>query len=366
MYPFRILTRQPIRFLLTVAGIALCVILMLFLLSVYGAVAAGSVEYIRNNQPDLWVLQRHATNILRGSSILTTPHGIALRQAEGVERAAPVLLFLTVVRRTEGNATLFLAGYDPASGIGGPPALCAGRAVQSDEEIVLDRSFAAKYRIAIGDLVSIRDDSLRVTGISTGTNAFVVQYGFTTLRRAQALLGYPNVVTGYLVTVRRGHDVAEVANAIRDDLPGVEVYDGPTFLDNNIREMESGFLPILYAIAAIGAVVLTSILTLLLTVIILESRRDFAVMRALGSPDRFLRGVVFAQALILSASGTAVASLAFPPFATFIEWLTPEVSTQASTGQSAAVAGVVLAITFLSAWIAIRRLRGIYPLEAFS
>ena len=49
-------------------------------------------------------------------------------------------------------------------------------------------------------------------------------------------------------------------------------------------------MPILYAIAAIGAVVLTSILTLLLTVIILESRHDFAVMRALGLPERFLVG----------------------------------------------------------------------------
>ncbi len=366
MYPLRILTRQPIRFVLTVAGIALCVILMLFLLSVYGAVAAGSVEYIRCNQADLWVLQRHATNILRGSSILTTPHGIVLRQVEGVEGVAPVLLFLTVVRRPEGNATIFLAGYDPACGLGGPPSLIAGRTVQSDDEIVLDRSFAARFRITIGDMISIRDDSLRVTWISTGTNAFVVQYGFTTLRRAQALLGYPNVVTGYLISVRRDHAIASVAAAIRADLPGVEVYDGPTFLNNNIHEMESGFLPILYAIAAIGAVVLTSILTLLLTVIILESRRDFAVMRALGSPDRFLRGVIFSQALILSVSGTVIASLVFPPFATLIEWLTPEVSTQASTAQSAAVAAVVLAITFLSAWIAIRRLRGIYPLEAFS
>jgi ABC-type antimicrobial peptide transport system permease subunit len=130
--------------------------------------------------------------------------------------------------------------------------------------------------------------------------------------------------------------------------------------------MESGFLPILYAIASIGAVVLTSILTLLLTVIILESRRDLAVMRALGSPDGHLRRVILTQALVLSASGTAIASLVFTPLAAAIEWITPEVSTQLSTGQITTVAAVVLGITVLSAWIAMRRLRGIYPLEAFS
>jgi ABC-type antimicrobial peptide transport system permease subunit len=205
-----------------------------------------------------------------------------------------------------------------------------------------------------------------VSGISAGTNAFVVQYGFTTLRSAQRLLGYPNVVTGYLISVRQGYAPENVANAIREDLPGVEVYNRGTFLANNIHEMESGFLPILYAIAAIGAVVLTSILTLLLTVIILESRKDFAIMRAVGSPDRFLRGVVFSQAFILSSTGTAVALLIFSPFSSVIEWLTPEISISASAWQNAAVAAVVCGITTFSAWIAMRRLRGIYPLEAFA
>lgn len=52
--------------------------------------------------------------------------------------------------------------------------------------------------------------------------------------------------------------------------------------------MESGILPLLYVIALIGAVVLTVILSLLLSINILKRRKDFAVMKTLGSPQRYL------------------------------------------------------------------------------
>jgi hypothetical protein len=127
--------------LLTVGGIALCIVLMLFLLGVYRGVAIGSVDYIRRNPADLWVLQKNATNILRGSSLLTLSHGTLLRETGDVREASPVLLFLTTVWREKENATLFLAGFDPATGAGGPPEIVAGRSVRNDDEIVLDRVF---------------------------------------------------------------------------------------------------------------------------------------------------------------------------------------------------------------------------------
>lgn len=366
MYAIRILIRQPVRSVLTVGGIALCIVLMLFLLGVYRGVADGSVDYIRRNPADLWVLQRNATNILRGSSLLTLSHGALLRETGGVRQVSPVLLFLTTVWRGKENATLFLVGYDPATGAGGPPEIVEGRSVRGDEEIVLDRSFAAKYGIRLGDVVRVQDDSLRVRGLSAGTNAFVIQYGFVTLRRAQSLLGFPSIVSLYLVTLLPGATRDSVRHAILEDVPGVEVYDHASFLQNNIREMESGFMPILYAIAFIGAVVLTSILTLLLTVIILESRHDFAVMRALGSPERFLSGVVHAQACVLSIAGIMIALVVFPVLTAAIELIAPEVSAKGSLLHVGAVSLVVLGITLFSARLAVRRLRSIYPLEAFT
>lgn len=366
LYSVRILRSQPLRLALTVGGIALCIVLMLFLLSVYRGVADGSVEYIRQNKADLWVLQRNATNILRGSSVLFTGHGKIIQEIPGVKSASPVLLLLSAIKKGDQVATVFLTGFEPAAGVGGPPQLVKGRSVLSDNEIVLDKAFAAKFHFKVGDAVQIQDDMLQVVGISTGTNALVIQYAFVTLRRAQSLIRFPNIVTCYLVTAKVGNDILKVADKIREELPGVEAYDKETFLQNNIREMQSGFLPFIYTVASIGVIVLTAILSLLLSINILERRKDFAVLKTLGSPKGFLSRLIIEQALLISSAGILAALVLFFPMAAVIEKISPEVSTKSSVVQIVAVVVVVGVISLLSSFISMQRLRRIYPLEAFS
>jgi len=365
-YSIRILTSQPLRLSLTIGGISLCIILMLFLLSVYKGVADGSVEYIRQNKADLWILQRNAWNILRCSSILSTAHGYVIRRISKVESASPVLLLLSTIRQGDRVASVYLAGFDPQSGMGGPPCLVKGRSVLKNDEIVLDDAFARKYHFRLGDRIRIQDSTMKVVGISTGTNAFVIQYAFVTLQCAQSLTGMPNMVTCYLIRVKESRNVSRVVEEIREELPGVEVYDHWTFLQNNIREMESGFLPFVYTIAAIGVIVLTAILSLLLSVNILERRKDFAVLKTLGSSRSFLSRLIIGQSLLISFAGSMVAVVLFFPMVSVIEFLSPEISTKSSLEQIASVVLTVGTLSLISSFISMQRLRRIYPLEAFS
>ena len=365
MYPLRILTAQPLRLGLTVAGIALCIVLMLFLLGIYRGVSIGSVEYVRRNAVDLWVVQENTTNILRGFSLLRTAHGDLLREVDGVEATAPVLFLLCALDRGGERSTVYLTGFDPEADRGGPPGLAAGRSVQTDEEIVLDRSFAAKHRITIGDSVSLRGESFRVVGLSTGTNAFVIQFAFVTLRRAQMLAGYPGLVSCYLVAGREHTSPEELRNRVRHNIPGVDVYTQEEFFRNNLREMESGVLPLLSTVAAIGGLVLATILTLLLTINILERRMDIAVMKVLGVPGSALTRLVLALAFLIAAGGIAVALAAFFPLCAALERVAPEVTAATSLEHIVWAAAAVVSISVVSALVALRRVRGIYPLEAF-
>ena len=365
-YSFRMMRAQPVRLFLTIGGIALCVILMQFLLSVYRGVADGSVEYIRHNTADLWVLQSNATNILRGSSILSTGHGTLLKEVPGVRSVSPVLFLLSSIKKNDVASTVYLTGYDLTTGEGGPPELVAGRNIANDDEIVLDRSFAAKNSYKVGDNLILKDDTLRVVGISSQTNMFVVQYAFVTLHRAQSQIGYPGLVTCFLVRVQDSTALSAVKSRINDELPGLEVFDRQTFLQNNMREMQSGFLPLLYTIAAIGGVVVTTILSLILSVNILERRKDFAVMKTLGSPCRFLTKLIFSQSLQLASAAYVAAVAAYFPLVRLIESLSPEVSTKTSPEQLLCVLLAIWFMSCLSALPAIRRVARIYTLEAFS
>jgi putative ABC transport system permease protein len=366
MYALRTLRSQPVRLALTIGGIALCVVLMFFLLAVYRGVADGSVDYIRHNPADLWVLQDNATNILRGSSLISAEQIYAISRAPGVRTAAPVLFLLSTIRKGAKVKTIFLAGFEPDKGLGGPPLLVRGRAPRADDEIVLDRSFALKFGYKVGEEVDLQGRRLRIVGISRGTNAFVIQYAFVTLRFARKLIGVPGLATCVLVKVEPGAGTGPAREEICEVLAGLMAYDQETFLANNIHEMRSGFLPLFYTVAVIGAVVLTAILSLILSVNILERRKDFAILKTLGSPPAFLRGLVVKQAVLIASVSSLAALALFFPLVRLIETVSPEVTAKSTPGEIAGVAAAVLLISLGSSLAAIRRLRRIYVLEAFS
>lgn len=323
------------------------------------------MTYIRHNRADFWVLQEGTGNIMRGSSILLTAHGDALRHVPGVARVSPVLFVLAQAEAKGRSSTIYIAGYSPDDTLGGPPQIVSGRNVEKNGEIVLDRSFALKSDIHIGDSITIHRKKLRVVGISSGTNMFVIQYAFTTIEQAWSILGYPNLVSCYLVSLSNPQSRDIAAKRIADEVPGIDVFSQDEFVENNLREMQSGFLPILLIVSAISAVVLATILTAILVMNIAESRRDFAAVMVLGSPPSFLPSLITGQAMLLSLSGGVISLVLIFPVTTLLEDIFPELSTAVDALQMLTVICMVIVIAFVSSLVCFHRLKRIYPLEAF-
>ena len=350
---------------MTTCGMALCIMLMLFLLSIYRGVYVGSINYVTSCNADLWILQRNATNILRTTSFIRNDQRELLKSIPGISSVSPVLIIHGTVGFKERSGTVYLTGFDPRSGNGGPPKIAKGNMITANDQIILDESFAAKNKIHINDIIRIKDDSLKVVGLSSGTNMFVIQYAFITLAKAHSLLGFANIVSAYLVKVSEGTSLGEVTSRIKAAVSDINVFDRETFIQNNIREMESGILPLLYMIAIIGAIVLTAILSLILSINVLERRKDFAIMKALGSPKGFIPGLIIEQSMILIISGLVVGIIFFFPLIEVLEKISPEVSAVSSPVQVLTVCLGALSIGLISSIVPIRKLKKIYPLEAF-
>lgn len=365
MYALSIIIEHKVRYLLTALGISLCVLLMLFLVSVYKGVSYGSVEYVRSGKADLWVLQEHATNILRSTSLLPGSYLEDLSKIKGVKSVSPVFFILASIKLKDRDATLYLTGFDPKSGIGGPPEIIKGRSILSDNEIVLDNAFAAKYKFRIGDKVPIRNDSLIVTGICTGTNMFVIQYAFISLKKAWDIIGFQNVVSAYQISVVPGFVPDNIKSDIYSGFKNIVVFDKTTFIKNNIQEMENGIIPLLFIVTLISAIVLTAILSLILSVSILEKRRDFAIMKAIGSPHGFISGLIVRLSAILSVSGLFIGLVLFFPMVSIIERISPEVATKTSVLQILVVSSGVMLISMISSFLPNMNVHNIYPLEVF-
>jgi len=366
MYIYRILTVQPLRLMLTLSGIALCIILILFILGIYNGVAEGSIQYVKQNKADMWVLQSNTTNIMRGTSILPVSYHDIIKQDSAIESADPVLALLTNLKAGEENTTVLLTGYVPGCS-GGPPGIAEGRNITGNHEIVLDRAYAKKYKIKIGGEVSIRNNKLQVVGLSSGTNAFVTQYAFVTFDFVQSIVETGGLVSFFIINAKPGSDLNKIKNNIETRLHDrVSVYYHDQFLENNIKEIDSGILPLFYAIAVIGGIVLAIILTLILSVNILERRKDFAVMKILGSGSMFLNRLIMMQSLIISFSAEIIGVVLFFPVVNLIETISPEVTTLISAEHIICITVITLFISIFSSLVSSRRIRKIYPAEVFS
>ncbi|HYV90297.1 MAG TPA: FtsX-like permease family protein [Chitinophagales bacterium] len=365
MYALKTLLNQYLRFIITAFGVSLCLLMMFFLFAIYHGVSEGTVRYIRENDADLWVLQRNAANLLRNTSILTTSYGNQISDVKGVNSIAPILFFTAMLILPDNAASVYLAGYDPQTGKGGPPEIIEGDTLSRDDQIILDYAFAAKYKMHIGDKLIVKDDTLVVAGLSGGTNMFVIQFAFITLSKARDMIGFPGIVSCYQVFLKPGADGDSVAEEIKSLSRNLTVFDRVTFLNNNIHEAETGVLPMLYVIGVLGGIVLTALLSLILSVYVLEQQKDYAIMKALGASDGFVSGIIIKQSLILAGSGLIIAVLLLEPMLKAIEKFSPTMSVHSSVNQVMIISVALLVIILLSSILPLFRQRRIYPIEVF-
>ena len=368
-YALRVIRKQPMRSAMTVGGISLSILLILFLFSIYRGVSRGSIEYIAGNKADLWILQTHCTNILRSMSIMPESYTHPVRKVLGVRQVSPMLFLLATISHEHdtNSVSVYLAGYDLKTGLGAPSKMIEGRLPAADGEIVLDEALSRRLEFQIGENARINDSLFRIVGICTGTNMFVIQYAFTSLTSVQELTAVPGLISAMMIQIDHTVKIDSIRAGILTALPGeVAVFDRTEFLANNRKEMNTGIVPLLYTNAIIGAVVLIAVLTLILVIMILERRRDLAVMKALGAPPGYLGRIVFQLAIVITSLSCVVALALILPLLIAVNSISPEITGELWPTDAALTCIVALVMGSVSAFIAIRRLRNIYPLEVFT
>jgi putative ABC transport system permease protein len=361
----RLLLRNRGALTVTVAGVAVTVALLLFLIGVHDGVKDGSTRYVRTAGVDIWVSGRNSDNILKSSSFLPSATAERIAAIEGVAVASPLLRVITkgetAGRRT---STLFILAFDPVTKLGAPRTMGEGTADLAPREIVLDHSFVAKSGLKLGSALDIQGTRFRVAGISEGTNPLVSQFGFTRIDDAAELLGLRSTASFIVVKIESGADRGRVAGRIRAQFPGLAVYEAPDFTRSHEEEMESGVLPVFAAAAVFAAVVCAFIVALMLYNAVLERREDYATLKALGAGQRYLLGLVIAQALLVTAAGCLGGAALIAIVTPVLLRAVPVLAIQ-FTPSMLLVLPLALVVGALAAAVPIQLLRRIYPGEVF-
>lgn len=360
----RMIMHDRMRFGITIAGVGVAVVLMLFLLALYDGVRTESNGYVAGRPVDAWVAQGNTTNFIKSSSFLPAQVADTLRAVPGVAEVSPLLRLITLLEIGPRRTTAIVVGIEPHS-LAGRPVVVAGSDRLEPGGMILDQALARRFGVRLGDSLHAQGHTFKVTGLSRGTNAVLTQLAFITRNDATELLGLPGVTSFLLVRSMAGVPQSVLMQRLRESTRGMSVLTQEEFAANNMDELSGGLFPILATVAVLGGIVAATVLALLLYGSVLERREDYALLKAIGASERVLAFLIVRQSLAAVGGGLVFGVFAYYACAPLILRIVPEMLLALSVRALVMVAAGAVVTGMLGALWPLRRISRIHPAEVF-
>ena len=298
----RNLLKDKTRMALSVAGVALAVMLILVLNGFLDGMYRQITSYLDHSPASIIVAQEDVANLLGASSILPGSTAARVDSMPGVQDAIPILTQFVILDLHEKKQPAYLVGYDPHEG-GGPWELAAGRQPRKNREIVFDRVLADRHGLRIGDTVEVLGKDFTIVGLSNSTNSWMTSFIFVRKQAAEELLLQPGATSFLLVTTSDGADLKDILRRV-NRLSGVNAVTKEEMNGNDLKLFARVFSAPLQLMVGIAFLVGTMIVGLVIYTITVERRREYGVIKAVGAGNRVLYQVVLTQALAAALLGT--------------------------------------------------------------
>lgn len=359
----RNLLQDKTRLALSIAGVALAIMLVLLLNGLLNGMYRQITAYLDHSPGALVVAQQGVSNLLGATSLLPPGTADSVRAVEGVEAAVPLLSQFLILDLHGKKQPAYLVGYDPAEG-GGPWRLAAGRTPAADDEVVFDRVLAERHELALGARVELMGRTFTVVGLSDGTTSWMTSFVFVRQSAAQALLRAPGATSFLLVSPAAGVSADEIRQRL-ERVPGIAALPKDEVRANDIRLFARFFSIPLQLMVAIAFLVGTLVVGLVIYTATVERRREYGVLKAIGARNGLLYRVVTLQALVASSAGAlAGVGLAFAAGALIMR-LRPQFLVVIEPLAIAEALGAGLLMALLAALFPARALAGLAPAEVF-
>lgn len=222
----------------------------------------------------------------------------------------------------ELNETTLLDSLAPAE---------AGRATETLPGMFVGATLAKQLEIEVGDAVRLisplasldaglfdadgqpppRQAHFRVAGIVyAGFQEYDARLVYAPLRAVQTLFEHGDVATGVEIKVQRPDEAARIARELEATLGGTPYHtmDWADLNRNLFTALELQKIMLSLVIATIILVAAFNVIATLIMVV-LNKRREIAILKAMGAHRRTLINVFALQGLVVGATGTALGLL---------------------------------------------------------
>jgi len=299
------LLQDKLRFLLSVTGVALAVMLILFLLGLRAGMFRNAVIYLDHAPGSIAVMPAGVKSTSAGAGQFLSPEQVAdVASTPGVKSATPILLTMAIPELHGQKELIRLVGYDASLG-GGPWKMAEGREPTSDKEVVLDRVLANRHDFKIGDSFQAAGHELKVVGLSSDTSTFTGSYVFARKTLLESMVLAPGAATLVLVTPTSSTTPAELIARL-GAVPGTNVLLKSQLMSND-QDVLAGVLDqVVYLMVVAAFIVGALVVGMVIYTATNERRGEYGILKAIGARNGTLYRVVASQAVIAASVGSVL------------------------------------------------------------
>jgi putative ABC transport system permease protein len=312
------LTREKLRLLVAVAGVAFAVILIFMQLGFRDALFKSSTRFHEGIDGDLFLISPTFDFLVQPKSFSRR----RLHQASSfpqVEAISPIYIGLSLWKNPENgkSRSMFTVGVDPSDEVLHLPGVREQRDLIRKPDVVLfDRESRPEYGaipawMDAGQMVTAEVSNRRVTigglfvlGTSFGVDGTVLTSDLNFLRIFP--LREPGLIDIGVIRLRPGSNAAAVRDAMVAVFPNdVLVLTKADYIAREQHYWDTS-TPIGYVFTfgvIMGLVVGAIIVYQILFADVSDHLAEYATLKAMGYPNSYLFGVVFQEAVILAVLG---------------------------------------------------------------
>ncbi len=232
---------------------------------------------------------------------------------QGVARVSPQLYLATLAdSEYDSSPQIYIVAFDPATDFTLTPWAVHQESVQGlqMDEAIVGSSLTIKEEegelFLYGHEVHV-NSRLESTGTDIDQTVFV---SFETAERiAQSHQGVLeglefsyDRISALMVEIRLGYDAHKVAVNILEDVPGVVPLETPDLFQAERVHMVGVLRTLLSILVGVWGLAVV-FMGLVFAIVVSDRQRDIGVLRALGSPGKFIQKVLLLEGLLLAAAG---------------------------------------------------------------
>lgn len=296
--------QRPTRAIVSIAGVALGVILILVNT---GLVRGMLNDRVRREQGIGAEIQfGRKGSLLSPSAVFSTDARYAerLKQIAGVREVSPIGLYPQRGKSGLGIEVvdgIDVPSYSAISGL----KIVEGRIFQGTDEVIVDEFKAMHSKLTIGSKIDVFGREMKVVGIYAPQIGSRIKMALSTM---QEFLGAENKCTFIMVKVTDPDQQVEVQKRINEALPGNAVG-----LTQDLGLGAGGEIPgingFIRSILALSMVVSCLVILLAMYTTITERTREIGILKSLGAPKGYIIGVIEKEALLISLIGVVAGLL---------------------------------------------------------